>query len=341
MPISEKSRDVVRLKDVAKEANVSIATVSMALRNNPSISKETRERVFDAQKKMGYRPSRNSSSNNSKTEVSATNRQLCFMYCLLGYSFETVVYMPFLDGILQTCHEKDFRIELGSMEEDGSFRNNRSKSIPEWIDGVILAGNVQQDVIDSFLNRKLKVVVLGNHDVVGVHAVGVDIFRAGEMVARRAMSEGYRNFVFLQQNPKNYFERRYLLGIMGALADHGFSLPAKDVFHLENSHDSVIKVVDHIASAKETPAVFANAGMIGSAVAIEFRRRDHAPSKKVSIYCLATSEQNAARLDSECHILNLGLERSGELAIHRLCQIVGDHECFSYESLLAPTGWLQ
>jgi len=45
------------IKDVAKEAGVSIATVSYALNDSGAVSDETRQRVLQAVQKLGYRPS--------------------------------------------------------------------------------------------------------------------------------------------------------------------------------------------------------------------------------------------------------------------------------------------
>ncbi len=339
--IDRKRNTAVRLKDVAEAAKVSVATVSMALRNHPAISKETRDHVLDIQKQMGYQPLRASSS--GRSDQPQAGRQLCFMYCLVDFPFDVVVYAPFFEGILQACHAQDVRIEMASMDGDGAFRNNRSKSIPSWVDGVIVAGKVSQPIVDNFLQRKLKVVVLGNHDVDGVHSVGVEIFRYGEMAARRAISEGHKNMAYLQQNPANYFEREYLLGITGALASAGQPLPSSRIFRLENSLDSVIHAVDRIY--KTTPritAVLANAGGVASAAAAELRRHSQSGGRKPTVYCLAASEQGASQIDPECHILNMQLERCGQLAVHRLRQIVETREFVTpYTSLLPPCDWLR
>lgn len=46
----------ISLQDIAAEANVSKATVSLALKKHPRISTETRERIEQIAKKLGYRP---------------------------------------------------------------------------------------------------------------------------------------------------------------------------------------------------------------------------------------------------------------------------------------------
>ena len=44
----------VTIKDIAKHTGVSPSTVSRVMNNNPSISKETRERVLKAIQELGY-----------------------------------------------------------------------------------------------------------------------------------------------------------------------------------------------------------------------------------------------------------------------------------------------
>ncbi|MDN5307259.1 MAG: LacI family transcriptional regulator, partial [Eubacteriaceae bacterium] len=46
----------VKIVDVAREANVSVATVSRVVNNIPLVNEETRERVLEAIKKTGYKP---------------------------------------------------------------------------------------------------------------------------------------------------------------------------------------------------------------------------------------------------------------------------------------------
>src|SRR5688572_15831921 len=44
----------VRLKDLAAKANVSVATVSMALSDHPSISDATKKRIHQIGRRLGY-----------------------------------------------------------------------------------------------------------------------------------------------------------------------------------------------------------------------------------------------------------------------------------------------
>ena len=46
----------VTIYDVAREAGVSMATVSRVVNNNPNVKPQTRKKVFEAIERLGYRP---------------------------------------------------------------------------------------------------------------------------------------------------------------------------------------------------------------------------------------------------------------------------------------------
>ena len=52
----------VNIYDIARILNVSTATVSRALKNNPAVNKATRKKIVATARKMGYRPNNFASS---------------------------------------------------------------------------------------------------------------------------------------------------------------------------------------------------------------------------------------------------------------------------------------
>ena len=47
---------MVTIKDVAREAGVSVATVSRVINNEPRVSQDTKTKVSAVMKRIGYRP---------------------------------------------------------------------------------------------------------------------------------------------------------------------------------------------------------------------------------------------------------------------------------------------
>src|SRR5690242_13586003 len=52
----ERATVTVTIYDVAREAGVSMATVSRVVNNNPNVKPQTRKKVFEAIERLGYRP---------------------------------------------------------------------------------------------------------------------------------------------------------------------------------------------------------------------------------------------------------------------------------------------
>ena len=50
------AQKVVTIKDLAERLQISVSTVSRALKDNPEISQQTRKIVQDLAKELGYRP---------------------------------------------------------------------------------------------------------------------------------------------------------------------------------------------------------------------------------------------------------------------------------------------
>ena len=46
----------VSIRDIAREAGVTVGTVSRALNNYPDVSPTTRERIVETAQRLGYRP---------------------------------------------------------------------------------------------------------------------------------------------------------------------------------------------------------------------------------------------------------------------------------------------
>ncbi|MEF3831518.1 LacI family transcriptional regulator [Flavivirga sp. MEBiC05379] len=64
-----KKKHNITIHDIAKSINISASTVSRALNNNPSISKKTKEKVWDIAKAMGYFPNLPEYMKNQKNQL--------------------------------------------------------------------------------------------------------------------------------------------------------------------------------------------------------------------------------------------------------------------------------
>ena len=94
----------VTIKDVAALAGVSPSTVSRTCKDNPSISRETKEKVRKAMLQLGYEPNfqaSNLASQNSKTIgiiLPPSDRE----------TFENPFFLETIRGISQFCNGRQY-----------------------------------------------------------------------------------------------------------------------------------------------------------------------------------------------------------------------------------------
>lgn len=122
---------MANIRDVAKMANVSIATVSRVLNGNENVSEETRRKVLNAIKKLNYRPTisfRTASSDLFKTIG-------ILIPDIRGYHYSDIVM-----AIEEYAYTKGFDIML---------------ALPKW------EVDIEQHILDQYFRRKVDGVILG------------------------------------------------------------------------------------------------------------------------------------------------------------------------------------
>lgn len=182
------------IKDVAKMADVSIATVSLVLNNNQRISKETRKKVNKAIETLNYHPSRS-----ARGLVSRKTGNLGFIltdnHFLRTEPFYTRVFL----GSEFEAREKNYYVLLSTISTD--FK--KSDPLPRFIlernfDGIIIAGRVPDAFIKVLSNYKVPVVFVDYNPSFNEHAnVLTDNVRGGILATEHLISRGHKNIAFI------------------------------------------------------------------------------------------------------------------------------------------------
>lgn len=121
----------VRLKDIAKRLDLTKVSVSKALRDHSDISEETKEKVKEMAKKMGYRPNLVARSLTSKK----TN--------IVGVIVPKVAHPFFssvIEGIYQSALESNYEVILGVTMEDNKLEQKHIESMLNMrVDGLLIS----------------------------------------------------------------------------------------------------------------------------------------------------------------------------------------------------------
>ncbi len=132
----------VTIKDVARDAGVTIGTVSRAINGYKDISPITKERVFASIEKLGYTPNLMGRSLSSKN---STNMGFIVSGLLDSSTKDTILYMT-LQGVYQFAAEKGQELSVYPVDTRQQHRKAYTKFCWERnLSGVILSGLTLKD----------------------------------------------------------------------------------------------------------------------------------------------------------------------------------------------------
>lgn len=187
----------VTIRDVAKRANVGIATVSRVLNNNPSVSEATRQKVLAAVAELDYTP------NYSARRLS------------LGKTLTIAVIVPFftrpvfverLRGVEQALAHSEYDLILFNVETVDR-RNHCFRAVPrrERIDGLLIIALSPQDTeVDYFLQSQVPTVLIDTTHP-RLNRVVIDDVLGGRLATQHLIDLGHHKIAYLSEHLDNPF----------------------------------------------------------------------------------------------------------------------------------------
>ena len=142
----------VTLQDVAKLAGVSIGTASQAINNRPSVAQDTRVRVLDAARTLGY-PFKETDNGAGENPLSIIGILTKHDY---GFPFEVNAFYSYVQaGVESECRRHNISLMFSNIEVDPGNRPVAWPSMitEQRIDGLILAGTFIEDTVDMLGQR--------------------------------------------------------------------------------------------------------------------------------------------------------------------------------------------
>lgn len=226
----------ITIKDVAKEVGVAPSTVSRTLKDHPSISEETKEKVRKAMKKLGYVP-------NVSARNLASNLSHAIGVVLPVIDSKERGSNPFYLEVMTAMNEEAGRhqvtLSLASGEnEDELLENVELMYRQKRVDGfVLLYGREDDRVLDFLVAHQVPFTIIGQpyryHNE--ANCVDNDNQLLGRTATQYLIDKGHREIVFVSNNVKETFFKERFYGYQSCLDLHG--LQAYPVYSLNEFND--------------------------------------------------------------------------------------------------------
>ena len=209
----------VTLKDIAEKLDVSVATVSRALKNHPDISQRVKDQVNLLVEALHYRP--NSLAQNFRKQRSG----------MIGVLVPKIVHhytTTILKGILNAAHDANYQVVISESGQTADDENDNAWALLNMgVDGLLVSLSNNTFTTDNFASMQEEGYPIVFFDKVpddeNFNKICDDNFKGGFIATEHLISQGYKKIAHLagQRGARNALPRYE--GYLSALAKYGLS----------------------------------------------------------------------------------------------------------------------
>lgn len=242
-------KQTITIYDVAREAGVSMATVSRVVNGNPNVKPSTRKKVSEVIERLDYRPNavaRGLASKKTTTVGVIIPNITNIFFSALARGIDDIAAMYKYDIILANADE--------SVDKEINVFNNL---LAKQVDGIIYMGyNVDDEIKDLIKSKRTPVVIAG---IVAedpeLYTVSIDIRVAIEEMTDILLEKGKRPAI-ITDSEKYYINTAHRIpGYKAALAKHKVKVDKDLIIQSDFTDDEGDIIVNQLLAAKATGVV--------------------------------------------------------------------------------------
>jgi len=227
--IKRKKRHIT-IEDIARYLDLSKATVSLALNNNPVVAEATRQRVREAADKFGYRP------NYFGKRLSKGKSDMIGLYILGGTAEQCnwarpsswMFYNPILKAVSSELSQHGYRFNLEVISVEQATEEQIISSVIQEgsLDGMLLV--VQDDIDYGFLKvveeSRFPFVVLNLNVAESISSVTIDNELGARKVVEHLVELGHRRIAYISGPPQDSNANERKIGFLAAAYEAGLEV---------------------------------------------------------------------------------------------------------------------
>ena len=239
----------ITIYDIARQLDLSAATVSRALKDHPAINKHTRKKITDLAAKLGYR---------SNTFASNLRKQHTNTIGLIMHELKSQFMISVLAGIEKVTTEANYDLIIGHSSE--TFKKEAANALNLFhkrVDGVIASLAFDTENLSHFEPFAKKGIPVIFFDRVFEDAEGTKVVinnrKAGYEATTHLIEQGCIKIAHITSNLKRNVYSERLAGYRLALEDHGLKYNEKLVFINDHSEEASIEATKKILTMRHLP----------------------------------------------------------------------------------------
>lgn len=236
------------IRDVAERAQVSIASVSRALNGLGNVSEQTRNRVADAVRALGYVPHAGARS----LSLSRSNAIGVVLPDLHGEFFSEI-----MRGMDREASDRGYLLLLSNMHAGSDQSNGALRAMRGRVDGLlVMAPHLSEDELSAALPAGIPTILINTRGHPGGHpSVRFDNAAGARSVVEHLASMGRRRLVHIAGPTDNFDAQERAAATSEAVRNAGMALEIVQGDFGEHSGEEAIAAL--LAADHKFDAVFA------------------------------------------------------------------------------------
>lgn len=244
------------IRDVARKAGVSIASVSRTLNNkHAEVSESIRERVLEACQELAYQPNP-AIQDLVRRGRNGHTRSLAFV--VVGQEgFTHQVYAASLDGLSKGSEEGNYTLSLAHMRGDEKTIYELPPTLRDRrVDAILLTGKLNEEAVAVIKELDLPYVILGMYSPKATGdsvRVQLDVNATLFNIVAEFRRAGKRRIAYLLSDPDIYYAQEFFHAYTRALSEHGLAFDEHRVYRARPHPGAAIEVLETVFAKPKLP----------------------------------------------------------------------------------------
>ena len=237
------------IKEIAKLANTSPATVSLALNDRPGVSPVTKERILRIAEEQGY-------AHRRKTPALSPTSGLIRMVAVSKpnssdiHNFRTSFFAEITNSIQRRAAELGYSMLYTVIPHEGFIQAIQQEEFKQPAQGIILIGTYLEEEEIQLLERlTLPVIVLDRACfLTRVNSIGINNYGGAYQAVKELLVNGHREIGYVHSSSAVFNLTERYRGFVDALTSHGLPVRPEHCFqcnsYIDNGVDALTRQLE-------------------------------------------------------------------------------------------------
>ncbi|SJZ87026.1 LacI family DNA-binding transcriptional regulator [Anaerorhabdus furcosa] len=275
----------VTIYDVAKDAGVSLATVSRVINGSDVVKGPTRDKVEAAIEKLGYKP-------NAIAQGLALQKTTTIGLVIPEASFTYTGQI--INGVIAVAGMYNYNIMLHTTTEGVTDISDIIETIiKSHVDGVVIYNDkILVDEMDTLSKYNIPIVIIGNkmsgHNICSVY---VDIEKAVYELSMKYLSNGKKDIAIIQDRKNEYAISQMIKGVTRAYKEKGMEF--NNYLEIPESYRTSYNYLKDYLKDHKHDLIIANRDSQAMAVCNAAKENGIEIPKEMEVVCVIDTKYNS------------------------------------------------